>query len=227
MRFRTGIVLRHFGGVRARAHLLAALAPSAVARALAACVLLFAAPAFAEPVIVERILAVVDGRPVLLSEVRVVEQVTGQDRARALEALIDERLMFREAARVPQAAVSEDEAARALRSLVERSAGAASGLPERDLAQLARRQATIVKYVEFRFRPQVRVDEEAVRRAYDQAWAEGAQRPDFEAVAPELRQRLAEEDLRQRIEAWVKELRLGADVRYNAAPPRATAAPGS
>ncbi len=157
--------------------------------------------------LVERILAVVDGRPVLLSEVRVVEQVTGQSRDRALEALIDERLMFREAARLPQATVTEAEESAALGSLALRTGRAAAGLPERQLRQLARRQATIVKYVEYRFRPQVRVDESA--------------------ADPEARQRRAEEDLRQRMEAWVRELRRAADVRYNAALPPATSGPGS
>ena len=163
-------------------------------------------PAATAPLVVERILAVVDGRPVLLSEVRVVEQVTGQDRARALEALIDERLMFREAARLPQATVTEDEEARALESLLARSGPAVAGVPEGDLRKLARRQATILKYVDFRFLPQVRVDDE---------------------VEPEAREALAAEDLRRRIEAWVKELRLGADVRYNAPPPGTPAASGS
>lgn len=175
--------------------------------AACAAALLVTRAATAEPVLVERILAVVDGRPVVLSEVRVVEQVTGQDQARALEALIDERLMFREAARLPQATVTADEEDAAVRSLVERAGAAAAGLPERDLRPLARRQATIVKYVEFRFRPQVRVDEAA--------------------GDPEVRQRLAEEDLRQKIEMWVAELRRGADVRYNVASPSATSRPGS
>jgi hypothetical protein len=169
--------------------------------------LVLAASAAAEPALVERILAVVDGRPVLLSEVRVVEQVTGQARGPALEALIDERLMFREAARVSQATVTDAEAEAAFRSLLDRAGAAAAGLPERDLRQLARRQATILKYVEFRFRPQVRVEDAP--------------------ADPEARQRLAQEDLRQRIEAWVKELRRGADVRYNAAPSPAASAPGS
>lgn len=160
----------------------------------------------AEPTVVERILAVVDGRPVLLSEVRVVEQVTGQDRARALEALIDERLMFREAARLPQATVTEDEESRALQSLVARAGPSLAAVPEGDLRQLARRQATILKYVDFRFLPQVRVEE---------------------AAEPEAREQLAAEDLRRRIEAWVKELRRGADVRYNALPSGTSARPGA
>lgn len=207
--------------ISARAAGTAALA----ACGLIACVL--APLARAEPVLVERILAVVDGRPVLLSEVRVVERLTGQDRERALEALIDERLMLREASRLPQAALTSDEETRALESLRARGGAALAGLPERDLRHIARRQATIVKYVEFRFRPQVRVDEQAVRRSYDLSLGEGAPRPEFEAMAPELRQRLGEEDLRQRIEAWILELRRGADVRYNADPSPATARPGS
>jgi hypothetical protein len=171
---------------------------SRLCRSLFLAAVALAGAAGAEPVEVERILAVVDGRPVLLSEVRVVEQLTGQERGPALEALIDERLMFREASRLPQAAVTPDEETRALESLRVRGGAALAALPEGDLRQIARRQATIVKYVEFRFRPQVRVEE-----------------------------RLAEEDLRQRIEAWVKELRRGADVRYNAASSSATARPAS
>ena len=168
-------------------------------------VLWLCTPLPAQPVLVESILAVVDGRPVLLSEVRVVERVTGQDRARALESLIDEQLMFREASRLPQAAVSAEEEERALQSLRQRAAEPLDGLPARELAQVARRQVAILKYVEYRFRPQVRVDA---------------------SVPAEHRERRAEEDLRERIEAWVKELRGEAEVRYNAVPPPATARRG-
>jgi hypothetical protein len=172
-------------------------------------------------VLVDRIVAVVEGRPVLLSEVRGMEQVSGRSPAEALEALIDERLMIREAARLPQANLTAEEEDRALESLRARASAAGASLPERNLRQIARRQATIVKYVEFRFRPQVRVDEDAVRRAYDAEWSGRAEAPDFEAAAPALRRRLAEDDLRQRMEAWVKDLRAGADVRYNADSPPA------
>lgn len=179
-------------------------------------------PLAAQTVLVDRIVAVVEGRPVLLSEVRVLEQVSGRSPAEALEALIDERLMIREAARLPQAALTTEEEERARASLRERADAARVSASERDLRQIARRQATIVKYVEFRFRPQVRVDEDAVRRAYDEAWSGRPDAPDFETASPELRRRLAEDDLRQRMEAWVKDLRAGADVRYNAdSPPRA------
>jgi hypothetical protein len=53
-----------------------------------------------EEVVVERVLATVDGVPVLLSDVRVVERVRGIGRDEALRATIDERLMFQEASRL-------------------------------------------------------------------------------------------------------------------------------
>ena len=99
------------------------------------------------------------------------------------------------------------------------------GLPERDLRQLARRQATILKYVEFRFRPQVRV-EDAVRPPTQRRGAAARTRPASRRPRPRCAP-AGEDDLRQRIEAWVKELRGGADVRYNAAPSPPASADGS
>jgi len=142
--------------------------------------------------IVERVVAVVDARPVLLSELRLARQVGAHaEEADALEALIDEHLMFAEAIRLPQAALTEAEEEAALLSLSSRLPGPI-GDPEA-LHRMARRQATILKYVDFRFRPQVRVTD-----------------PD-----PEEKARLQAAELDARIEAWVKDLRAAADVRYN------------
>jgi hypothetical protein len=178
-----------------------------------------AAPGAGAPLL-ESILAVVDGRPVLLSEVRVVEALRGVDRRAALEALIDERLMLREASRLSPTSLSAAEDERAYESLRALPAAAAL-LPgaEADLRRLARRQAAILRYVDFRFRPQVRVSDEAVRAAYQAEQADQPSGPAFEAAAPRLRARLEALALDEKIEAWVKELRAAAEVRYNPAPP--------
>src|SRR6267378_3351972 len=102
--------------------------------------------------VVERILAVVGDRPLMLSEVRLVQQLRGLERAPALEALVDEQLMLREASRLAQSAVSEEDEQRAYESLLRRVPNA-SVLPESDLRRVVRRQAAILKYVEYRFRP--------------------------------------------------------------------------
>jgi hypothetical protein len=189
---------------------------------LAAVLLLLAVPGRAG--VVERILAVVDGRPVLLSEVALFEKVRGDTERQALDGLIDEQLMYREAARLPQAALTEEEEQRAFESLRAR-VPAVSPDEEEQLRRLARRQAAILKYVGFRFRPQVRVSDEAVRAAYE---AEGrGEGGSFEEEAPAIRARLVEEDVSRRIEGWVKELRQAAEIRYNAEPPGAVAGPSS
>ncbi len=160
-----------------------------VAVALVSAAILAKAPA-ARAEVVERILAVVDGTPVFLSEARLFARVRGEALPAALDGLIDERLMYREASRLPQAAVTPEEEEKALASLLSR-APAATPAEEVDLRRLARRQTAILKYVDFRFRPQVRAADAAAARR----------------------------DLDQRVEAWVKELRQEAQVRYNPEPP--------
>lgn len=186
----------------------------------AALALLLAVPTFVratEPVVVERVLAVVDGTPVLQSEVQLVEALRGLEREAALQAVIDERLMLQEAARLAQAALTPQEAEAAYRSVLA-GTPAAAALPEAGVRRLARRQAAIVKYVTFRFRPQVRVTDDDVRRAYEESPAGPAEGAAFEAAAGELRETLARRQLDDKIEAWVRELRAAADVRINPPP---------
>jgi hypothetical protein len=179
---------------------------------------LLAAPGAAQGNVVERILAVVDGRPLLLSEVRVLERLRGLDRKAAVDALIDERLMFREASRLPEAVVSAEEEERAYRDLAAR-VPAGAGATAEDLRRLARRQTAILKYIDFRFRPQVRVEEAEVRAAWEQERAARPETPPLEDSAARVRGRLEGAELDRRIEEWVKELRAGAEIRYNALPP--------
>jgi hypothetical protein len=160
--------------------------------------------------VVERILAVVEGTPILLSEVALLERLRGVPRNEALEAVIDERLMFREAVRLSQTTLTPEEEEAAFLELRANAQGAGT---EAELRRLARRQAAILKYVDFRFRPQVRVDDEAVRREWD-----GTNPGDAPPSADEgdaISRRLVARELDAKIEAWVKELRAGAEVRYN------------
>jgi hypothetical protein len=190
------------------------------ARRLAAALLLGALlgsrPVAAQEQLVERILAVAEGRPVLLSEVRLVQALRGLDEAAALEEMIDERLMLREAGRLAESAVTAAEEERALSRLLETSP-AARAAPDAELRRLVRRQTAIVKYVDFRFRPQLTVSEAELRAAYEQRYALRTGAPSFEEVVPALREELLAQALDRRIEAWVAELRRAAAIRYNGA----------
>jgi peptidyl-prolyl cis-trans isomerase SurA len=173
-----------------------------------------AAQAPARTEVVERIVAVVDERPLLLSDLRALMAVRGLAEGEALEAAIDERLMHLEAARLPQADVSPEEEERALALLLETRPPLRLGVPEPDLRRLLRRQIAILKYVEFRFRPQVRVSDDEVRKAWEEEQAGNPAGPALEDAQEEIRSRLERRALDERIEAWVRELRARADVRY-------------
>jgi hypothetical protein len=181
------------------------------------CGVVAAGAAFPEE-LVERILVVVDERPLLLSEVRAVEAVRELDRRQALEAAIDQRLMYQEAARLPQAAVSDEDLQRVLDALLETRPDLTSRVPRSELRRLIRRQAVILRYVDFRFRPQIRIEEADLRAAWNEDFEGEPQGPAFEEAAPELRARLERAVLDRRIEEWVKDLRGRSDVRYVEGP---------
>jgi hypothetical protein len=165
--------------------------------------------------IIERVLAVVDGLPIMLSEVELSARVLGVNRDAALEAVIDERLMAEDAQRL--ARVGDEQAAfESLRARLDEPH--LSEDTEAELRRLARRQASILRYIDFRFRPLVRVDAARLRSAYDEEYEGRSERPSFESVTAELRARLERQELDERIEAWVKDLRGAAEIRYNTEP---------
>ena len=174
-----------------------------------------------EPRLLERILAVVDGKPILLSEARLTEALKGVARREAVEALVDERLMLREARQMPRSEPRREEIDEAERTLVTRWPAAAGPAPEAALREMARRQLRILKYIEFRFRAQARVDDQALREAYDAEVKERGNDPGYEGAKDALRQRLEARRLDAEVEAWVQELRSTAEIRYN--PLRASA----
>jgi hypothetical protein len=162
----------------------------------------------------ERIVAVVDERPLLLSDVRALQAVRGLPAGPALEAAIDEKLMYLEASRLPQADVSPEDEERAFALLLETRPALRGTVSEPDLRRLLRRQLAVLKYVEFRFRPQVRVSDDEVRKAWEEAQAGSPEGPALEDEQEAIRARLERRALDERIEAWVTGLRNRADVRY-------------
>lgn len=184
--------------------------------ATAVCVLL-ALPSGSIPangVVIERVLAVVDRRPVLLSEVRLVERLRNVEQQAALDLLIEELLMYAEARRFPQAHPSPAEEAAATASLVRLHV---EGVSQAELRRVAHRQATIVKYIDLRLRPLVRVSDEAVLKAYEDAQnghATAATGAAVAAAADEIRERLAQRELDARVEEWTRRLRESASIDY-------------
>ena len=167
--------------------------------------------------VIDRIVAVVDNRPVFLSEVRAVQQVRGTDESVAREALIDEILMYAEARRYLPARPTRDEQERARASL-EQPPPAEVHAEDALLTAIARREATILKYVQLRFAPLIHVEDTDVIRAYDARWANDPLAPPLTQVRADLIAEITRGRLDARIESWVAQLRAVASIRYNEGP---------
>ena len=149
-------------------------------------------------------MAVVDRQIVFSTEVGLVQALRGVTTEVAREALIDELLMYQEAARLRRDPVASDAGSVAIESLRSRlPAPLQSDVSA--IRRMARRQLVILSYIDFRFRPLIAATEEEVE-------AERARR---EGLSPESARELIERRrLDQRVELWIADLRSGARIRY-------------
>jgi hypothetical protein len=160
--------------------------------------------------VVERTVAFVNKKPVLLSDVQLTKTLLKIDEKIAVERTIDETLMFDEALRLITETPSEENVARAVQTLREK---AGPGFTDAALRRKALAQLAISSYIELRLRPQVRVEDDAVRQAYNERVANDSQAPPYDILADAIRESLELKALDQKIEEWVASLRRGEDVR--------------
>ncbi|MFH1177082.1 MAG: hypothetical protein V1750_06705 [Acidobacteriota bacterium] len=183
---------------------------------------LFLAVCLAQAVEVERVLAVVNGAPVLASDVdlaavaRLVPREEGESEApyrRAVaEALVALELRWQDLQATGIAARVDVDVTAAWKAVLERAGGAAAlaaalaqiGLPEPALRELVRRGAVVEAYVASRFSPFARPTPQEVEETWQRELAPAlvaAGKP-----APELAA------VREQVEALVRERKLAAEV---------------
>ena len=165
------------------------------------------------PAVVERVLVVVGGRPVLLSETQALQEVRGVAPSAALDLMVDEVLMYDQASRTPQAAVSALEVESARDALYEKRPELRSQVARADLTRLLKRQMSILKYVDFRFRPQARPTDEEMQQAFAEDYGNRPEAPAFATVEEALRDRLVRRQLDLKVEVWIQELRAATEIR--------------
>lgn len=166
--------------------------------------------------ITERVVAFVGKTPVLLSDVALARALLKLDEKEATERAIDEVLMFEEASRLTTESIPEADIVRAISDLKER---AGAGFPPAALRRKALVQLAISNYIELRLRPQIRVEDEAVRQVFNERVARDPEPPPFALVADAIRESLESKALDQKIEEWVASLRRREDIRRVAPRP--------
>ncbi len=202
-----------------------------IARAVLSFALLFAAVATGAPAqegVVDRVVAVVDGSPITLSETREFIALNPRRNppptpAEALETLIEARLMAREARRYPLEPPTDEELDRALRDLRDsfESPEAYGGTLERlgireDFLRKRLRETLIVdRYLGRRFLPLVQVSARDIETYYRTVLLpdlDPGAASSLDAVEDLIRDLLVQRDLNRRIAAWVDELKSAARI---------------
>lgn len=186
--------------------------------------------------IVDRIAATVNESAIPESDVRramvvsALEPRPGEDaeafRARVLDALIEERLEFEDAARFGPAAPDAAAIDKAMAGLRERLKAdgkdpdaefAAAGMTADEVRASIERQLVIAQYLRERFSPIAYADEEAAREEYEKRYvpeqnAAGLPVASFDAVAEAMRRRSSERMFEQQVAKWLKDLRQKARI---------------
>ncbi len=194
----------------------------------------------AQPVLQDRVLAVVDEDPVLASDVERVVKLgleqpkPGEDdarfRRRVLDALIDQRLQFHEIDRFNFEQVPVEDIQKRVAEIRARFPDDAAfqkglkevGLDLKALRQLVARQLLVLTYVDERLGSRVFVGPDEINRYYREVLTpemakQGRQPPPLEDVREDIRETLKQQKMTQEMVSWTQELRKKADIVYSAA----------
>ncbi len=185
---------------------------------------------------VERVLALVNGVPILASDAELAEvaglvprlpnESEADYRRAVVEALIALELRFQDLERSRLVERLSPDLETAWHRVVANAGGedalsaklAASGLSEGDLRRLVRRAAAVEAYVAKRFAASLRVTGEEVEAAYREAFSsrsEASPAPPLDQVRPQLEALVREKKLLSEVERWTRELESRSEVtRY-------------
>ena len=199
--------------------------------------------------LVDRVVALVNGDPILLSDVRRARSMAGPPGSAGssgptdrelLELIIDERVRLHEIERFEKVAVPLEEIDRQVDALRSDLGGeealermlADAGMSREDLRSTFARQLLVLSYIDERLGARVFVDLDDVEEYFDNELAprlraEGSDVPRLEDVREDIRALLRERRLDEEIEEWTRDLRREADIQdLLEEPPPAPSAPG-
>jgi hypothetical protein len=194
-----------------------------------------AEPMDGELMLVDRVVAAVDGDPIFLSDVeRAIalglaepepEEGERELRRRVLDGLIEQRLRFHEVERYETGPLAVEELEEQVARIRDRYPDDAAfqarlaelGLDEEGLRHLLARQLRVLRYVGERLGPRIFVEADEIREYYEgelsaRAEAEGVALPPLDQIRSEVRGILRARRLNEEIERWTDELRWKAEV---------------
>jgi peptidyl-prolyl cis-trans isomerase SurA len=210
---------------------------------------------FAPAQVVDRMVAVVNGRVILESELdqaarvefllqgKPIASLSQADRAAALERLIERSLLDQQIVnRAMLDPTPQELAARVteVRAGIPAAATddqwkavlASYGLTQQDLEEQLTDQVRILRFIDLRFRGLVRVDKDAIDTYYQEKFLpevrkRNAPEPSLAEVSGKIEQILVEQRIDEMLNSWLKTLRSQAHIEKMIAAPPSPAAAGA
>jgi hypothetical protein len=193
------------------------------------------------PEVIDRIVATVNGRVILQSDLdealcyegllsnRPLEDFSEDDRRAALDRLIDRELLREQMKSADFRHASDAEVAAQIASARKRYPQAASEegwreilaryhIREKDLAAQVQRQIDVMRLVDARLRPAVEIDSKSIEAYYRDQFVPkvtgaGARAVPLEEVSAKIRELLTQEKVSEMLVSWLQTLRSQGEVR--------------
>lgn len=204
-------------------------------------VLALLAPLAAAGELVDRIVARVDHRVILESEVEDAlryqalvasgdpSHFNAQQRKQAVDQLVDQALIEEQIDRATFVHASKEDIDRQIANLRQQLPGAADdqgwhallaryGLTQQDIGELVAEQVDIFRYVDARFRPNIHIDKRSVESYYleqfiPQLHKSGAHEVPLDEVSGKIEEILIQQRINELMALWLRNLRLQEEVQ--------------
>jgi hypothetical protein len=209
---------------------------------------------FGQAQVVDRIVAVVNKRVILDSELdqaarveflrqgKPIERLTAADRVVVLERLIDRSLLDQQIVNGSMLDPAPEEVSAKIKEVRESMPGAAAderwnailaayGLTQQDVEEELTSQSRTLRFIDLRFRGLVRVEKDAIATYYQDYFLpevrkRHAAEPKLSEVSDKIEQILAEQRIGDLLNSWLETLRAQAHIE-RMLPPRAAPSSGT
>jgi parvulin-like peptidyl-prolyl isomerase len=195
---------------------------------------------FSQAQVVDRMVAVVNKRVILDSELdqaarvefllqgKPIEKLTAADRAAVLERLIDRSLLDQQIVNGAMLDPAPEELAAKIKEVRERMPGAAAderwnatlaayGLTQQDVEEQLTSQSRTLRFIDLRFRGLVRVEKDAIATYYQDRFLPEVRKrhvtePKLSEVSDKIEQILVEQRIDDLLNSWLETLRAQAHI---------------
>lgn len=201
--------------------------------------------------VIDRVVAIVNDTPIFQSDWELAlrcealldgknpETLDTTEQRAVFDRLVDQELLREQMRDYMISTVTDDEVNTRMKEVREQIEGAKNDeqwqellhkadLNEQELKSRVRKQLEVLRFLDSRFRPTVRVDFRAIQLYYREQFLpelhkQGGKDVPLSDVAPKIREILTQQRMTEQVSAWLQTLREQADIRIPSAPKQETA----